>query len=123
MKNWINDILESWQLIEQDGSGDGVRGKIVDFIADNPSPSDDDVHKFADDQGINPHKLEEVIYGILSEIIEKGKGVDPDPKELAMGIKVESEHTSCQKLAEFIARTHLKEMKDYYTKLKAMEGK
>jgi hypothetical protein len=129
MKNWIDDILETWKLVaeaiqyEQDGSGEGLRCKIVEFIADNLNPLDDQIHKFAGDQGIDPVKLEEVIYGMLSEIIEKGKGGTPDPNELAMGIKVEFEHTSCPKLSEYIARTHLKELPDYYTLLKKMEAK
>ena len=127
-KNWLDDILESWKLVAeaiqygQDGSGKELRYKIVEFIADNPNPPDADVHKFADDQGINPSKLEEVIYGMLSEIIQKGKGGDPDPKELTMGTSVEMEHTSVPQLAEYIARTHLKELPDYYTRLKKMES-
>jgi len=126
-KNWLDDILESWKLVaeaiqyEQDGSGEGLRCKIVDFLASNPNPPDSDIHKFADDQGLDVHKLEGVIYGMLSEVIEKGKGGNPDPKELAMGIKVEFEHTSCPRLAEYIARAHLKEIQDYYTRLKKME--
>ena len=60
-----------------------------------------------------------------------------DPKELAMGIKVEKEHLDVYKeikkilgkdtpwtLDEFtekIAKAHLKEIKNYYTLLKKME--
>lgn len=137
MTKWLNDVVKHWKQIEakevkrgkktiqneQDSAITGLRCKIIEFIADNPNPGDDQMHKFADTQGINPHKLEEVIYSMISEIIEKGKGIDPDPNELAMGIKVEFEHTSCPKLAEFIAKTHLKELPDYYSKLKKMEGK
>lgn len=128
-EKWLQDIMESLKDVaeeiqfEQDGSGDGLRCKLVELIADNPNPEDAIIHKFADEQGMDVHKLEAVIYGMISEIIEKGKGGNPDPKELAMGIKVEFEHTSCPRLAEYIARAHLKEIKDYYTKLKAMEGK
>lgn len=129
MDKWIDDVIKSWEHIqeaiyyEQAGGMPMIRGKIVDLLADNPNPPDSIIHKFADDNGIAPDKLEAIIYGMLSEIIEKGKGGTPDPKELAMGIKVEMEHTSCMKLAEWIAKTHLKEMPDYYTKLKKMEGK
>jgi hypothetical protein len=123
MEKWLDDILNSWKLNEQDSSGEGLKCRIVDFISNNPSPSDDQVHMFASEQGIDPHNLEEVIYSMLSEVIEKGKGGDPDPNELAMGIKVEFEHTSCPRLAEYIARAHLKELPDYYTRLKKMEGK
>jgi len=41
-----------------------------------------------------------------------------DPKELEMGKKVEMEHTDNPDEAEKIAKDHLKEVPDYYTKLK-----
>jgi hypothetical protein len=44
-----------------------------------------------------------------------------DPHELAMGKQVEQEHTSDPQLAEEIAKDHLEEIKDYYTRLKRME--
>lgn len=39
-------------------------------------------------------------------------------KQLKMGIKEEKEHTSNPLIAEKIASDHLKETKDYYTRLK-----
>ncbi|MBW2982640.1 hypothetical protein KY343_07180 [Candidatus Woesearchaeota archaeon] len=44
-----------------------------------------------------------------------------DPKQLAMGIKVEYEHTTDKKMAEKIAKDHIAEIPDYYTRLDAME--
>ena len=50
-----------------------------------------------------------------------------DPEELEQGIKVEMEHEDIvngnKKVAEKIARDHLKERPDYYTQLKEMEAK
>lgn len=46
---------------------------------------------------------------------------DFDPRELAMGKQVEQEHTSDPELAEEIAKDHLSEISDYYTRLKRME--
>jgi len=46
---------------------------------------------------------------------------EPDPEQLKMGIKVEMEHTDDKEVAEKIARDHLKEVPDYYTKLKEVE--
>ena len=43
---------------------------------------------------------------------------DFDPKELAMGIKVEMEHTKSRKIATEIAMDHLTENPRYYSKLK-----
>jgi hypothetical protein len=41
--------------------------------------------------------------------------------ELLMGIEVESEHTNCPLKAKIIAKDHLDEIPDYYTRLKKME--
>ena len=61
---------------------------------------------------------------------EKIKPEDVDPKELAMGIEVEREHLvgggyseqEMHDMAQEIALDHLAEIKDYYTRLKAMEA-
>ena len=44
-----------------------------------------------------------------------------DSKELAMGIDVEKEHTDNPAIAKEIAKDHLAEIPDYYTRLKKME--
>lgn len=44
-----------------------------------------------------------------------------DPSELMMGIKVEMEHTDNPIIAKAIAKDHLSELDDYYTRLKKME--
>ncbi|KKK86907.1 hypothetical protein LCGC14_2758550 [marine sediment metagenome] len=44
-----------------------------------------------------------------------------DADELAKGIEVEKEHTDDEKSAEEIAKDHLKEIPDYYTRLQKME--
>jgi len=46
---------------------------------------------------------------------------DFDPKQLAMGIEVEQEHTPDLELAKEIAKDHLSELPDYYSRLKVME--
>jgi hypothetical protein len=43
---------------------------------------------------------------------------DVDKDELAMGLKVEMEHTKSKKIAKEIALDHLAEDPKYYTKLK-----
>lgn len=49
--------------------------------------------------------------------------IDYDPKQLEIGIKVEHEHTKLRGVAEIIAKQHLAEDPEYYTKLKKMEKK
>lgn len=47
---------------------------------------------------------------------------DFDTKELNMGIEIEGEHTDDKEEAKKIAKDHLVEFSDYYTRLKKMEG-
>ena len=47
---------------------------------------------------------------------------DYDPQQLAMGIKVEMEHTDNEEIAKRIAKDHLDEFSDYYTRLEKMEN-
>ena len=46
-----------------------------------------------------------------------------DSEQLKMGIKVEMEHTNDKKIAKKIAKDHLVETPDYYTRLKKMENR
>lgn len=50
----------------------------------------------------------------------------PDSKfnsnELKMGIDIEKEHTDNPNIAKSIAKDHLSEIPDYYTRLKKMEA-
>jgi hypothetical protein len=98
-----------------------VEGKAINFLADNPFPPDKKIHELSDRLKIETDEFEAKIYGILSDVIEHGKGVKPNLKELSMGIKVESEHTKYPELARWIALAHLKEIPDYYSRLKKME--
>lgn len=102
---------------------------IMDFFADNPSPPDEEVHALADKLGMDEHKFEAYIYSILGAILGTGKAKkekftekDANPKELAMGTKIEMEHTKNKAIAKRIALDHLAELPDYYTRLTKMEG-
>lgn len=58
--------------------------------------------------------------------LEGGKADDTpsiefDSGELAKGVEIEKEHTNDKELAEEIAKDHLKEIPDYYTRLQKME--
>ena len=60
----------------------------------------------------------------LADLLPGGKGDGKskklfDPKEFAMGVKVEREHTTDPKKMEEVAADHLTEDKKYYTKLDA----
>ena len=47
---------------------------------------------------------------------------EPDPEQLRIGIETEREHTDDDAIAEQIARDHLTEMPDYYSRLQKMEA-
>ena len=59
------------------------------------------------------------LYGLADR--KKFTEADVDPNELAMGIKVEMEHTINPDVAKKIALDHLAEIPDYYTRLAKME--
>jgi hypothetical protein len=50
-----------------------------------------------------------------------GVSVSEIERQLRMGVKVESEHTTSQTTAREIAMDHLSEIPDYYTRLDKME--
>lgn len=102
-----------------------LHDEIIKWFMKNPRPEDSKVHKFAEKMGIEPDKFEGHIYMILSDLIHEGRSKNfngkYDPKELAMGIEVEKEHLPYPSIAEKIARDHLAELPDYYTRLNKME--
>lgn len=65
-------------------------------------------------------------YDIQQECMPQLKhGKDPDsqfdPEQLAKGVQVEMEHTNNPVIAKQIAKAHLKELPDYYTRLETIE--
>jgi len=115
-------------ITEGSEKDDKIYTAIMDFFADNPSPPDDDIHDLAEKLGIDAHKFEAYIYSILGSMLGRGRAKekkftekDADNKELAMGIKVEMEHTRNKAIAKRVAIDHLAEFPDYYTRLIKME--
>ncbi len=99
-----------------------AEGEVFGLLEKDTSPPDEKIHTLAEKMKVNPDALESKIYAILGDIIEHGKGgPSPNLKELKAGIKVESEHTKYPELARYIALAHLKEIPDYYARLKKME--
>ena len=66
------------------------------------------------------HALDETI---VSGTLKGGRGDDAkigdfDPVQVRMGLKVEKEHTDNPRIALKIVLDHLREKKDYYSRLK-----
>jgi len=113
-------------LLEQERGIADLHEEIIKWFIKNPDPTDDKVHALAEKMGVDSHKFEGHIYKILSDLLHEGRSKNftgkYDPKELAMGIEIESEHLPYPCIAEKIAKDHLAEIPDYYTRLKKMEA-
>lgn len=106
---------------------DNVTLEIIKLFQQKEKLVDADIHELSDKLKINTHKFETIIYGLLQSFFAHGRAMDKgefdvDPKELAMGMKVEKEHTTSDIMAYRIAMDHLAELPDYYTKLSKMEN-
>ena len=106
-----------------------LHGYLMRYLKNNPDIEDEDIHEMAEQIGMDPDDLEEEIYRIIHHVLTTlpGKHMDvPDDKfdaeQLAMGIDVEKEHTDNPLLAKEIAKDHLAELPDYYTRLAKMEA-
>ena len=105
-----------------------LKNTVKEFILKNHYPKDKAIHNLAAKLGIEPDELETATYALLTDVLTnipgKHRDVDVskfDPKQIKMGIGVEKEHTDCPKIAVEIAKDHLAEIPDYYTRLKKME--
>jgi hypothetical protein len=120
--NQLDKLLKNLQEKEEQKN---LKVKIIEFFKSNPKPGDKEIHSFADKEGINPHRFEEVIYDIMGSFFGAGRSKtfsgSYDSAQLKMGIKVEMEHTTCPLIAERITKDHLAECPDYYTRLDKME--
>lgn len=99
--------------------------KLQEFFIKNPNPKDSEIHAFAEREGINTHRFEEIVYELIGSFLGEGRSKDfdgdYDPEEMKMGIEIEMEHTTNKFISEKIAKDHLAEFSDYYTALKKME--
>ncbi len=100
---------------------------VKKFLIQNPNPNDAQVHQLAGQLGMDTHELEAVFYRLATMFTQLGKHRDVpddkyDPEQIKMGIEVEKEHTDCPHIAKEIAKDHLAELPDYYTRLKQMES-
>lgn len=112
---------------------DKIREQIINMFRAVDKPADGVIHQQAKVLGLEPSVLEENIYLLLSDILRGrpneivGKhnerpDSDFDAGELTAGIKIEYEHTNDAAIAKAIAKDHLAEISDYYTRLAKMEA-
>ncbi len=104
---------------------------VIEFLRKNPRPKDTQFHEWAQGKGVNVHKAEATAYGILSDLLTKGRSKGKHPagiadKDVSGGVKIEAEHTPNKEIQRKITDDHNTELKKYYDKktgLPAMEKK
>lgn len=115
----VNETQEVLKSLDEHAS------KIIKFLQDNKNPSDESVHAFATQLGLDASAVEADFYKIASIAANLKHGTDPDekfdPEQLKMGIDIEKEHVDEEDIAKMIAKAHLAEFSNYYTYLKKME--
>lgn len=128
----IADIIEGYTFprkITAKEKNLELRKAVIKYFS-NPKAELNDkkgIHALAKELKVDESILEEEIYRTLHDILGAGKFVESkgkvkiDPEELKKGIKIEQEHTPCKIIAERIAKDHLTEFGDYYTRLEKME--
>jgi hypothetical protein len=104
-------------------SSDDIDEQIIKFFRSNKSLTEEQVIKKARDLGIDPEDFKNKIYNLFCDYAKIGKHYHTpddefDPEELSAGTAIEKEHTNNIRIAHNIAKDHLSEVSDYYTKLK-----
>jgi len=111
-----------------------LKATIMDLFTKDNKVTVNDVKNISEKLGYTEKEVDETIYSLLTSFLNKGKyneskkKIKFDEKELAIGIKVEMEHTNDKDLAERIAKDHLTEIPGtgnndgYYSLLERMEA-
>lgn len=121
---------------DDEAAGESVDPKeisdlLISYLVENPNPSDEEVHEWAEEMGVNIHDIEAGFYRLatrFSELFTSGKAakanlnIDELADEIKIGMKVESEHTDDEVIQLKITLDHLVEHPQYYSRfLKPME--
>jgi hypothetical protein len=109
---------------EDDKKGKSVdRDAVIDFLTSTPDPTPEATEEFIESNGYDYVAVANVIYSLATKAAKflrggksKGNTEGFDSKELAAGVKTESdEHVDDEEFARKIASDHLTEFSNYYT--------
>lgn len=119
----FKQFLTEQEVSKKEEENDKVMGAIIEYFSTHDKPDDKEVHKMAEDLGIDPHELENKIYSLLVDLFNAGKfkesPIEPDEEELKKGIEYELEvHTKSKAIARKLAIDNISYKKDYYSKIK-----
>lgn len=117
--NFYREVSEEEEELKYSG--------LVKFFMDNPHPTEDQLEELSDELNISLNEVEERMFRLLSSLLRTlGKHNDIsddqfDQEQLQKGIEIEKEHTDDPLVAKMIAKDHLSEIPDYYSRLHDME--
>lgn len=126
LKNKDSYLSPGAGLEERKQQKEILKAKYPDY---NPVRHDVFVSRYNKEEQLAAEKQYRVNRGIekdsaVENIIGKHNDIPDDqfdPEQLQLGIETEMEHTDSDEVAKSIAKDHLMEIKDYYTRLKRME--
>jgi hypothetical protein len=102
------------------------KAKIQAYVRAHPGLKDSRFHDYAQGLGVKVPRAEETVYAQARALAggrAEAKGAKkPSPRQMAMGQRVEAEHSRDPRVRREIAADHLAEIPDYYTRLRAMEA-
>ena len=100
---------------------------VVDHIAKYPKVNATALTEFCQKHDLTVRDFSATMYELLSSLLTEGASKNfqgtYNYAQMDMGVSIEMEHTTCSLIAMKIARDHLAEIPDYYTRLIAMETK
>jgi len=85
----MDDVDFEMDMEDSDEGGEGgkapTKDEVLEWFLDNPKPSDEEVHAWAEDMGFAPESVEEVVYGLVGEYAKKldseGEGEEEESEE------------------------------------------
>lgn len=108
-------------------SAEDAMKKLVDFISE-PGADNSKWEEFIKDADVENKVAVQMLISLANSFFSAGKSkseeaasVSYDEEQLEQGTKVELEHTTNAIIAEKIAKDHIAEIPDYYTRLEYME--
>ena len=128
------DVKDSEDVIDtDDDQGDNLTNideQVMAFLMQGAAPTEDEFSEWADEAGVDNHEAITAAIGLAAKMARLMKGgmsnanksVEYDDEQMRMGTEVEHEHTVDDDVAAKIARDHLAEIPDYYTRLRVMEA-
>ena len=124
----LKGAISDEDVLKDENKTQELQSAVIKLVLDKKlRPDDDDIHNLAGKFNMEPHEFEEVIYALLGDLIKGvGKHKDVplskfDPGQIKIGIDIEKEHTDNPAVRLEIAKDHLAEFPDYYTRLLKLE--